>query len=186
MGWNERATWFVTFTFPIVIEEHTAEEKVKEWLRRLRQSLGLKEEQIFSSYFLAPQLRGVWHVHLIVNAIGLNQLDQKKWEGKWAEITGRKVTEDLTHHHTHRLPGVIRRRGGEKTVVSYVRKSEKEIIAQQIHFVGGGTCRVRQVGQTYLSRRNREYVCTLEGISHYLTKRHSREMMESHQFVGIS
>jgi hypothetical protein len=183
---GEQDTWFVTFTFPIVIGEQMAEGKVKEWLRRLRQTLGLKEEQIFSSYFLAPQLRGVWHIHMVVKATGLSQLDHRRWEGKWIEITGRKVTEDLTRHHTHRLPGVKRRRDGVETVVSYIRKSEKEVIAQQTRFVGGGTCRIEQVGQTYKSRRNREYVCTLDGIRHYLESRHSREMKESHQFLGIS
>jgi len=186
MAQGEQDTWFVTFTFPIVIREKKAEEKVKEWLRRLRQTLGFKEKQIFSSYFLAPQLRGIWHVHMIVRATGLSHLDQTKWEGKWIEITGRKVTEEFTRHHTHRLPGVIRRRDSEETVVSYVRKSEKEVIAQQTRFVGGGTCRIEQVGQTYKSRSNREYVCTLDGISHYLESRHSREMKESHQFIGIS
>jgi hypothetical protein len=185
MGSGEQDTWFVTFTFPIVIGEQKAEERVKEWLRRLRQTLGLEEEQIFSSHFPALQLRGVWHVHLIVRAKGLSQLDQKRWEGKWIEITGRKVIEDLTRHHTHRLPGVIRRRDGEETVVSHIRKSEEEIITQQICFVGGGTCKIKQVGQTYKSRRNREYVCTLEGINNYLASRHSHEMAQSPSFLGV-
>ena len=186
MGWGEEDTWFVTFVFPVVIGEQMAEEKVKEWLRRLRQTLGLKEEQIFSSYLLAPQSREIWHVHLIVRAIGLSQLDQRRWEAKWIDITGRKVIDELTRHHTDHLPGVIRRRNGEETIVSHVIKSEEEVIGRQTHFVGGGTCKIRQVGQNYLSRRKREYVCTLQGINNYLASRHSREMMESSTFIGIS
>lgn len=186
MGWGEQDTWFVSFTFPIVIGTQSVEEKVKEWLRRLRQTLGLEEEQIFSSYLLAPQSREIWHVHLIVRAIGLSQLDQKRWEAKWIDITGRKVIDELTRHHTDHLPGVIRRRGGEETIVSHVIKSEEEVIGRQTHFVGGGTCKIRQIGQNYLSRRKREYVCTLEGINNYLASRHSREMIESSTFIGIS
>jgi hypothetical protein len=185
-GWGEQDTWFVSFTFPIVIGTQSAEEKVKEWLRRLRQTLSLKEEQIFSSYLLAPQSREIWHVHLIVWAKGLSQLDQKRWEAKWIDITGRKVIDELTRHHTQHLPGVVRRRNGEETIVSHVIKSEEEVIGRQTHFVGGGTCKIRQVGQNYLSRRKREYVCTLHGINNYLASRHSREMMESSTFIGIS
>jgi hypothetical protein len=187
MGWGEQDTWFVSFTFPIVIGTQSAEEKVKEWLRRLRQTLGLKEEQIFSSYLLAPQSREIWHVHLIVRAIGLSQLDQKRWEGKWTEITGRKVTHEITVHRTQHIPGVVRRRNSEEQVVSLIIKSEKEVIGEQTRYVGGGTCVIRQVGRRYISsRRKQEYVCTVEGIQWYLGKRHSNEMKESHTFLGIS
>jgi hypothetical protein len=180
-------TWFVTFTFAIAVSTYTAEEKIKEWLRRLRQALVLKEDELFFSYLPSKQQRGVWHVHMVVKATGLSELDQKRWEGKWIEITGRKVIEDLTRHQTHRLPGVIRRRDGEETVVSYIRKSEKEVIGEQTRHVGGGTCKIRQVGQAYISsRRKQEYVCTVEGIQWYLGKRHSNEMKESHTFLGIS
>jgi hypothetical protein len=184
--WDEQDTWFVTFTFPIVIGTQSAEEKVKEWLRRLRQTLVLKENEVFFSYLLAPQSREIWHVHLIVRALGLGQIDQKRWEGKWTEITGRKVIDELTRHRTQHLPGVIRRRGSEETIVSHVIKSEEEVIGRQTHFAGGGTCKIRQVGQNYLSRRKREYICTLEGVNNYLASRHSREMMENSTFIGIS
>jgi hypothetical protein len=180
-------TWFVTFTFAIAVGIHTAEEKIKEWLRRLRQTLVLREDEVFVSYFLSEQQRGVWHIHMEVKAPGLSELSQQRWEEKWAEITGRKVTHEITVHRTQHIPGIVRRRNGEEQVVSLIIKSEKEVIGEQTRYVGGGTCKIRQVGQTYISsRRKQEYVCTVEGIQWYLGKRHSNEMKESHTFLGIS
>ena len=176
-GWGDQDTWFVSFTFPIVIGTQSAEEKVKEWLRRLRQTLGLEEDKVFFSYFLAPQLRGVWHIHMEVKAPGLSELSQQRWQEKWAEITGRKVTHEITVHRTQHIPGVVRRRNGEEQVVSSIIKSEKEVIGEQVRYVGGGTCVIRQVGQRYVSsRRKVQYTCTVEGIGWYLGKRHSNEM----------
>ena len=187
VGWGEQDTWFVTFTFAIAVGTYTAEEKIKEWLRRLRQTLGLKEDEGFVSYLLAPQLRGVWHIHMEVKAPGLSELSQQRWQEKWAEITGRKVTHEITVHRTQHIPRIVRRRNGEEQVISSIIKSEKEVIGEQSHYVGGGTCVIRQVGRRYISsRRKQEYVCTVEGIQWYLGKRHSNEMKESYTFLGIS
>ncbi|MGA2468360.1 MAG: hypothetical protein ABSH06_28960 [Thermodesulfobacteriota bacterium] len=191
MEWNEQDTWFVTFTFAIAVGTYTAEEKIKEWLRRLRQTLVLKEDEMFVSSLFAPQDRGVWHVHMEVKAEGLNRLSQQRWEEKWADITGRKVTHEIALHRTHRVPGIIRRRNGEETVFPII-KWEKEVIGEQVRYVGGGTCVIRQVGRKYISsRRKIEYTCTVEGIRWYLEKRHSSEMKadnlqkDSHNFLGI-
>jgi hypothetical protein len=193
IGCGEQDTWFVTFTFPIAIGEQKAEERVKEWLRRLRQTLALREDEVFVSYLLARQLRGVWHAHMEVKVQGLSKLDHKKWESKWSDITGRKVTNEITIHKTRRIPGIKRRRNGEEQVVSSIIKSEKKVVGEESHYVGGGTCMIMQVGQKYLSsRRKQEYVCTISGIRNYLACRHSSEMKaddlnrDSHTFLGIS
>jgi len=187
MGWGEQDTWFVTFTFAIAVGIYTAEEKIKEWLRRLRQTLVLNEENMFVSYLFAPQDRGVWHIHMEVKAEGLNRLSQQRWEEKWTEITGRKVTEELRKYETVRVPAVIRRRCGQQDVVTYIREPWSYVVSEISHYTGGGTCKIRQVGQTYISsRRKQEYVCTVEGIQWYLGKRHSNEIKESHTFLGIS
>lgn len=186
-------TWFVTFTFAIAVGARTADEKVKEWLRRLRQTLVLREDEIFVSYFPSEQQRGVWHIHMEVKAPGLSELSQQRWEEKWSEITGRKVTHEITVHRTQHMPGVIRRRNGEQSTVSTIIKSEEEVIGQQSRYVGGGTCKIRQVGRRYVSsRRKVEYTCTVEGIGWYLGKRHSSEMKcdnlqrdDDHTFLGI-
>lgn len=188
MGWGEQDTWFVTFTFAIAIGTYTAEEKIREWLRRLRQTLVLKEDEMFVSSLFAPQDRGVWHVHMEVKAEGLNRLSQQRWEEKWVEITGRRVVEEVRKYETVRVPGVIRRRCGCPDSVTYIREPWSYVVGENVKFVGGGTCKIRQVGQTYQSRSNKQYVCTVEGIRNYLTKRHSHEMDQdyNHQFLGIS
>lgn len=185
-------SWFVTFTFPIVVSSYTADKKIKEWLRRLRQTLVLKEDEIFYSYLSKEQLRGVWHIHMEVKAPGLSELSQQRWEEKWAEITGIKKVEEVRKYDTVRVPGIIRRRSGCPDSVTYIREPWSYVVDENVKHVGGGTCVIRQVGQKYVSsRRKIEYTCTVEGIRWYLEKRHSSEMKcdnlqrDDHTFLGI-
>jgi hypothetical protein len=188
VSWGVQDTWFVTFTFAIAVGTHTAEGKIREWLRRLRQTLVLNEEDMFVSYLFAPQDRGVWHIHMEVKAEGLNRLSQQRWEEKWSEITGRRVVEEITKHETTRVPAIIRRREGCPDSVTYTRNVTINVMGENAHYIGGGTCKIRQVGQTYQGRRNQDYVCTREGIRHYLETRHSHDFNQdyNHNFLGIS
>lgn len=194
--------WFLTFTFPMAIRFQsqfthghdlcTGDEKIKEWLRRLRQTLRLKEDEIFYSYFPAEQQRGTWHVHMEIKAEGLSELSQQRWEEKWSEITGRKVVEEVRKYETVRVPGVIRRRSGCPDSVTYIREPWSYVVDENVKFVGGGTCKIRQVGQRYVSsRRKKEYICSVDGFRWYLGKRHSNDMKcdnlqkDNHTFLGI-
>jgi hypothetical protein len=142
---SERECWFATFSFPFNIRRPVAEEKLKEWIRRLRQTLCLKKDEIFYVYMFAQQIREVLHIHMVLKALGLSNLDRKRWENKWTEITGQKEVNYSTRIRNHRHPGVVRRRNGEGTVVTSVVEYEKEVICTEFRYRGGGTCKIHPV-----------------------------------------
>jgi hypothetical protein len=169
--------WFVTFSFPFNIRPPVAEVKLKEWIRRLRQTLRLSEDQISCEYVYAPQLREVLHIHMVLSAKGLNNLDRKRWENKWTEITGRKNIINSSTIRTHRHAGVVRRRNGEETVAGSVIEYEKEVISSETYCTGGGSCRIEPIqkdGDGY----------TPEGVAGYIVARHSREVISDMQIIG--
>lgn len=185
---KDQDSWFCSMTFPHILSINNAEKQVKEWLRRLRQTLGLTEDQVFSSYLFAPQLRGVWHVHMMVRAKGLSSLDQERWEEKWYEITAHKWSKDITVKHSSLVPRTIIRRGNEEFVSKWESKFEDVVVGKNTWFGSGGTCKIRQVGNEYISRHNNKYICDFEGINSYMKKRHSHEMFDpqfNRAFVGL-
>jgi len=171
--------WFVTFSFPFDVCRPVAEEKLNEWIRRLRQTLGLKEEEISCDYVFARQIRGAFHIHALVTAKGLSKLDRNRWENKWTEITGQKKVMESIQIKTHRHPGVIRRRNEEETVVSSVIEYDEEVIDTETSYRGGGTCRVKPI-----QKDGKGY--TPEGVARYIEARHSREVSSDMQFSGIA
>lgn len=172
-----KESWFVTFSFPFNVRRPVAEEKLKEWIRRLRQALDLEEDEIFCEYVLAEQIREVFHIHAVVIARGLSKLDQDRWENKWTEITGQKKIKNCVKIRIHRHPGVIRRRDGEERVASSVIECEKEITNTETYYTGGGTCRVEPI------QENPEGY-TPPGVAGYIVARHSREVISDMQFIG--
>ena len=174
---GEKESWFVTFSFPFNIRRPVAEEKLKEWIRRLRQTLCLKEDEIFFVCVFAQQIREVLHIHMVLKALGLSNLDRKRWENKWTEITGQKEVKTSTKIRTHRHPGVIRRRNGEETTITSVIEYEKEVIDTEIRYKGGGTCKIHPV-----QKDCKGY--TPEGVARYIVARHNREVSSDIQFSG--
>ncbi len=169
--------WFVTFSFPFDVRQPVAEEKLNEWIRRLRQALRLKEDEISCDYVLAHQMRGVFHIHALVRAKGLSNLDQNRWENKWMEITGQKEVVKSIQIKTHRHAGVIRRRNAEETVVSSVIEHDEEVIETETCYRGGGTCQVKPI-----QKDGKGY--TAEGVARYIVARHSREVSSDMRFTG--
>lgn len=174
---DSEESWFATFSFPFNIRRSVAEEKFKDWIRRLRQVLRLREEEVSCESVYAQQKREVLHIHALITAEGLSKLDRSRWENKWTEITGQKEVKTSTKIRTHRHPGVIRRRNGEETVVTSVTEYEKEVIDTEIRHKGAGTCRIKPV-----QKDGKGY--TPEGVVGYIVARHSREVSSDIQFSG--
>ena len=149
--------WFVTLSFAFNISRYTAEQKVKEWLRRLGQVLKLKEHEMQVEYIFAYQSREVLHCHLIVAAKGLHQLDHERWEDKWLQITGQAKHDDdydSDVYYTGQGSACI------KEIVNDESEEEDE-------------------------EEDEEEECyTPERVANYLVARHSYEVCHDLQFYG--
>lgn len=173
---SEEDVWWATFTFAFDIPKATAEERLNEFIRRLRQALGLKEKEISFYPIFSLQQRKVWHIHTIIIVKGLFELDPARWERKWEEMTAfKKESLVYTKFKTRRQPSVIRRRGGKEQIVRYIRAVQNEEV-KTTQLVGGGTCEIIPVGW------DKEY--TPERVAGYLLARHSYEIILDLEFKG--
>ena len=87
--------WFVTLSFKFNVERPVAERNVKEWLRRLRQVLHIKEDEMEVYAVFDYQVREVFHVHLLVKANGLFSLKPSIWEDKWFDVSNLNHTAKI-------------------------------------------------------------------------------------------